>query len=403
MTEEWAGHRVGEPGFRRAAVAVFLAGVAVFATLYAPQALLPELTRSFGVSPASSTLAISVSTAALAVGLLVLGPVSDRRGRTGILQASLASAAVLAVLIALAPSWWVLLVLRGLQGFALAGLPAVAVAYLREELHPGVSSRAIGMYVSGTALGGLTGRLLSGFLTELGGWRTALGGAAVLAVGCAVAVRLLLPPSRRFVPVTRQGPLLRQLGAAFTDPALLALYGLAALLMGGFVAVYNAGTFRLEAAPYALSPALAGLVFLAYLLGSASSPTAGALAERFGRRLVVPLAIGLMAAGIALTLPAPLWCVVLGLCVLTTGFFAAHGVASGWVAARAQLGGRAVGQASSLYSFWYYVGSSVGGTLAGRAWSDAGWSGVVVLAGGSTLAALLLSLVLGRTRSLERR
>ena len=403
MTEEWAGHRVGEPGFRRAAVAVFLAGVAVFATLYAPQALLPELTRSFGVSPASSTLAISVSTAALAVGLLVLGPVSDRRGRTGILQASLASAAVLAVLIALAPSWWVLLVLRGLQGFALAGLPAVAVAYLREELHPGVSSRAIGMYVSGTALGGLTGRLLSGFLTELGGWRTALGGAAVLAVGCAVAVRLLLPPSRRFVPVTRQGPLLRQLGAAFTDPALLALYGVAALLMGGFVAVYNAGTFRLEAAPYALSPALAGLVFLAYLLGSASSPTAGALAERFGRRLVVPLAIGLMAAGIALTLPAPLWCVVLGLCVLTTGFFAAHGVASGWVAARAQLGGRAVGQASSLYSFWYYVGSSVGGTLAGRAWSDAGWSGVVVLAGGSTLAALLLSLVLGRTRSLERR
>jgi MFS transporter, YNFM family, putative membrane transport protein len=401
--EQEPGHRVGEAGFRRAATAVFLAGIAVFATLYAPQALLPELTRSFGVSPASSTLAISVSTAALAVGLLVLGPVSDRRGRTGILHASLASAAVLAVLIAAAPTWGVLLVLRGLQGFALAGLPAVAVAYLREELDPAVSSRAIGLYVSGTALGGLSGRLLSGFLTELGGWRTALGGAAALAVGCAVAVRLLLPPSRRFVPVVGEGRLVRQLARAFTDPALLALYGVAALLMGGFVAVYNAGTFRLEAAPYSLSPALAGLVFLAYLLGSASSPTAGALADRFGRRVVVPAAIVLMGAGIALTLPAPLWCVVLGLCVLTTGFFAAHGVASGWVAARAQLGGRAVGQAASLYSFWYYVGSSVGGTLAGRAWQDAGWSGVVLLAGGSTLAALLLSLVLGRTRSLERR
>jgi MFS transporter, YNFM family, putative membrane transport protein len=401
--EQEPGHRVGEAGFRRAATAVFLAGIAVFATLYAPQALLPELTRSFGVSPASSTLAISVSTAALAVGLLVLGPVSDRRGRTGILHASLASAAVLAVLIAAAPTWGVLLVLRGLQGFALAGLPAVAVAYLREELDPAVSSRAIGLYVSGTALGGLSGRLLSGFLTELGGWRTALGGAAALAVGCAVAVRLLLPPSSRFVPVVGEGRLVRQLARAFTDPALLALYGVAALLMGGFVAVYNAGTFRLEAAPYSLSPALAGLVFLAYLLGSASSPTAGALADRFGRRVVVPAAIVLMGAGIALTLPAPLWCVVLGLCVLTTGFFAAHGVASGWVAARAQLGGRAVGQAASLYSFWYYVGSSVGGTLAGRAWQDAGWSGVVLLAGGSTLAALLLSLVLGRTRSLERR
>jgi MFS transporter, YNFM family, putative membrane transport protein len=398
---EWPGHRTGEPGFTRAATAVFLAGIAVFATLYAPQALLPELTRSFGVSPAASTLAISISTGALAVGLLVLGPLSDRRGRTGILHASLAATAVLAVLIALAPAWWVLLVLRGLQGFALAGLPAVAVAYLREELHPDVSGRAIGLYVSGTAIGGLSGRLISGFLTELGGWRTALGGAALLAVGCAVAVRLLLPPSRRFTRLARQGPLLRQLAQGFTDPALLALYGIAALLMGGNVAVYNAVTFRLEADPYALSPALAGLVFLAYLLGSASSPTAGALADRFGRRLVVPVAVVVMGVGIALTVPAPLWCVVLGMCVLTTGFFAAHGVASGWVAIRAQLGGRAVGQATSLYSFWYYVGSSVGGTLAGRAWSDEGWTGVVLLAGGTTLAALLLSLVLGRTRSLQ--
>jgi YNFM family putative membrane transporter len=398
---EWAGHRTGEPGFRRAAVAVFLAGVAVFATLYAPQALLPELTRAFGVSPASSTLAISISTGALAVGLLVLGPVSDRRGRTGILHASLAAAAVLAVLIALAPAWWALLVLRGLQGFALAGLPAVAVAYLREELHPGVRGRAVGLYVSGTAIGGLSGRLISGFLTELGGWRTALGGAALLAVGCAVAVRLLLPPSLRFTPVTRQGRLIRQLAQGFTDPALLALYGIAALLMGGFVAVFNAGTFRLESAPYSLSPALAGLVFLAYLFGSASSPTAGALADRFGRRVVVPAAVLVMGAGIALTLPAPLWCVVLGLCLLTAGFFAAHGVASGWVAVRAQLGGRAVGQAASLYSFWYYVGSSVGGTLAGRAWTGAGWTGVALLAGGTTLAALLLTVVLGRTRSLQ--
>jgi MFS transporter, YNFM family, putative membrane transport protein len=399
----WSGYQVGEPGFRRAAAGVFLAGIAVFSTLYAPQAQLPELSRSFGVSPASSTLAISITTGALAVGLLVLGPVSDRRGRTGILHASLAAAAVLAVLIALAPAWWVLLVLRGLQGFALAGLPAVAVAYLREELHPAVSSRAIGLYVSGTAIGGLSGRLLSGFLTELGGWRAALGGAAAVAVACAVAVRVLLPASRRFVRVSREGPLLRQLAAAFTDPALLALYGVAALLMGGFVAIYNAGTFRLAAEPYALSPALAGLVFLAYLLGSASSPIAGALADRFGRRLVVPLCVLVMGGGIALTLPQPLWVFVLGVCVLTVGFFAAHGVANGWVAARAQLGGRPVGQAASLYSFWYYAGSSVGGTLAGRAWQDAGWGGVVLLAGGCVLAALLLSLLLGRTRPLDRR
>ena len=396
------GHRAGERGLHRASTAVFLAGLAVFAMLYEPQALLPELTRAFAVSPGQSTLAISVATAALAVGLLVLGPLSDRRGRTTILQASLAAAAVLAVAIALAPSWELLLVLRGLQGFALAGLPAVAVAYLREELHPSVTSRAIGLFISGNAIGGLTGRLLGGVLTEVGGWRAAMGGVAVLGMCCAVAVRVLLPRSRRFVRVPAEGALLRQLARAFTDPALLALYGLAALLMGGFVAVYNAGTFRLEAPPYLLSPAVASLVFLAYLLGSVSSPAAGLLADRLGRRLVVPLSLVVMGGGIALTLAAPLALVVAGLCVMTVGFFAAHAVASGWVAARAALGGRAVGQATSLYSFWYYVGSSVGGTVAGAAWADGGWGAVAWLAGGCTAGALVLSLLLGRTRSLHR-
>ncbi len=395
------GHRAGEPGLRRASLAIFLAGIAVFAMLYQPQALLPELARAFDVTPAGSTLAISVTTATLAIGLLVLGPVSDRRGRTTILHACLASAAVLAVLIALAPTWWLLLVLRGLQGFALAGLPAVGVAYLREELHSSVSSRAIGLFIAGNAVGGLTGRLAGGFLTDLGGWRLAVAGIAVLGVACAVAVRLLLPTSRRFVPVGRHGSLLRQLGSVFTDPALLMLYGVAAFLMAAFVAVYNAGTFRLEADPYLLSPALASLVFLAYLLGSASSPTAGWLADRSSRRLVVPASIAVMGAGVALTLLGPLWCFVLGLCVLTVGFFAAHAVASGWVAARAALGGRPVGQAASLYSFWYYVGSSIGGTLAGRAWQGLGWPAVALLAGGFTLTSLLLALALGRTRSLS--
>ncbi|GAB3193062.1 MFS transporter [Geodermatophilus arenarius] len=391
------GHRAGDAGLRRASGAVFLAGVAVFAVLYAPQALLPELTRAFAVSPAAATLSVSVATAGLALGLLVLGPLSDRIGRRPVLRAALAVASGLAVLTAAAPAWEALLVLRGLQGFALAGLPAVGVAYLREELDASVSSRAIGLFVGGTAIGGLSGRVVAGALADLGGWRAAVGGIAGLAVACTVAVWVLLPDSRRFVAVPRETPVLHQLARGFGDPVLLGLYGLAALLMGGFVAVYNAGTFRLEAEPYGLSPALAGLVFLTYLLGSVASPVAGGLAERAGRRVVVPVALAVTAAGLALTLAAPLALVVTGLGVLTVGFFAAHGVASGWVAARAALGERPVGQAASLYSFWYYVGSSVGGTLAGRAWAAAGWPGAVVVAGTGIGGALVLALLLGRS------
>jgi YNFM family putative membrane transporter len=190
----------------------------------------------------------------------------------------------------------------------------------------------------------------------------------------------------------------RQLADAFTDPVLLGLYGLAALLMGGFVAVYNAATFRLEAPPYALSPALSGLVFVTYLLGSGSSAAAGELAGRVGRRPVVPVAVAVMAGGIALTLADPLPLFVGGLCVLTIGFFAAHAVASGWVARRA-VEHRA--QASALYLLLYYLGASVGGAAGGLFWDVAGWPGVVGMILLVLALAFAVSIQLSRIPPLE--
>ena len=170
--------------------------------------------------------------------------------------------------------------------------------------------------------------------------------------------------------------------------------------MGAFVAVYNAMGFRLAAEPYALSLGVAGLVFCVYPLGSLSSAYAGRLADRYGRRPVVPVACAVTAAGVLITLARPLPVVVLGLAVLTAGFFAAHGVASGWVAARAHLGAGGTGQAASLYLFAYYLGSSVFGGLSGSAWSAGGWTPVVLLALLLVLLALALSLLLRRTPSL---
>lgn len=391
----------GDPAVRRASLALFLAGVAVFALLYSTQPLLPELSRRFDVSPAASTLSVSLTTLTLAVGLLVAGPLSERHGRTRLVTASLAAATLLGVACALAPSWPWLLAARALQGLALAGLPAVAVAYLSEELHADVAGQATGLYVGGNALGGMAGRLLAGGLADLGGWRVAVGGIAVLGAVCTVAVVVLLPASRRFVPAPPGvGTVLRNARRVLTDPVLLGLYLLAALLMGAFVSVFNALGFRLEAPPYALSAALAGLVFLVYALGSVASTSAGRLADRLGRRAVVPVCTVVMLVGLLATAARPLVLVVAALAVMTVGFFGAHGVASGWVAARARAGGRATAQAASTYLFAYYVGSSVAGAAVGGAWSGGGWSGVLLLTGALVLLGCLVAVLLSRSTSL---
>lgn len=378
--EPLTGHRPGTTGYRRVVAALFAAGLATFALLYDTQAVLPELVDEFGVSATHSTLTVSLTTVGLAGALLVTGPWSDRVGRTRLIHLSLLGSSVVAVGCALAPTWESLLVLRLLQGVALAGLPAVATAYLREELHPVAHARAAGLYIGGTALGGAAGRLVTGPVAEAAGWRWGLGATAVLALACTVAVAVLLPRSRGFVP--RPAGLAAVLGSgrrALADPALRALFLIGGCSVGSLVAVFNVLGFRLGGPPFGLGLGAVSLLFLVYPLGSLSSTVSGRVADRVGRRSVVPVGVGLAALGLLLTLPDVLPLVVVGLAVFAVGFFAVHGVASGWVPVRAHAGGVSAGQAASLYLVSYYVGSSVFGSLAGPAHEWAGWPGVVVL------------------------
>lgn len=395
--EPFPGYRPGDPAYRRIAVSLFLAGLATFALLYAPQPLLPQLAQRFEVSAATATLSVSVTTLGLGVALLLAGPATEVLGRTPLMHASLFASSLVGLACAVAPSWELLLVLRGLQGVTLAGLPAVATAYLREEVHPTAAARATGLYIGGTALGGMSGRLIGGVVGDLVGWRGAFAAIGAVGLVCAVVALLLLPRSRNFTPVpARAGEVLRTARRVLTDPALLALYGISGCLMGGFVAVYNTMGFRLAAPPFVLPLALASLIFVTYAVGSFASSYAGSLADRYGQRVVVPLAILVGLVGLAITLPSSLVAVLVGLTVFTAGFFAAHGVASGWVAARAALGGGGTGQAASLYLFAYYLGSSVFGSLSGIAWARAHWTGVAAMVGALWLVALVLSLLLRR-------
>jgi len=391
-------HAPGSPGYRRVMLAMFAAGVATFVLLYDTQALLPEFAEQFAVSPAAATLTVSLTTIGLAVALLVAGPVSEMLGRTPMIHTALWCSSLVAVAGALSPGWHALLWLRLIEGVTLAGLPAVATAYLREELHPRAHARAAGLYIGGTALGGMAGRLITAPIAEVAGWRWALAAAAGTALVCAALVSLLLPRSRHFSPRPRS---LRSVAAmvrgATTDPALLSLYALGACSAGALVGVFNSLGFRLAAAPFGLGLGVVGLLYLVYPLGTASSVLSGRRADRLGRRAVLPVGCALALAGVALLATPSLPVIVAGLALLTTGFFVIHGLASGWVAARAHAVGASTSQAAAFYLCAYYLGSSIFGSLGGQLWSSHGWAGVTVMATALLLAGSLLTALLRRT------
>jgi MFS transporter, YNFM family, putative membrane transport protein len=396
-----AGHRPGTAGYRRVVVALFAAGLATFELLYSTQAILPALAERFDVSSTEATLTLSLATVSLGLALLVVGPVSDVVGRTRMIHLSLLLSTLCAVGCALAPTWGALLVLRCLMGAALAGLPAVATAYLREELHSSTHARAAGLYVGGTALGGMTGRLATGYAAELAGWRWSLAVAALLAAVCTLVVRRLLPPSRHFVAApTGMGAMAAMARRAVGDRALVGLYVVGGCSAGAMIGMLNVVGFRLEAAPFGLGLGAASLVFLVYPLGSVSAASFGRLADRVGRRAVLPVGAAVAIGGALLTLSPMLPVVVAGLALLVVGFFAVHGIASGWVPARAHAGGVSAGQAASLYTVTYYLGASVFGSLSAQAWTGLGWPGVVALTVVLLLVTGVIALRLRATRSL---
>ncbi|MFL9867666.1 MFS transporter [Paraburkholderia fungorum] len=370
----------GTRAYWRASIALLFAGYATFSLLYCVQPLLPAFSTAFSVTPAQSSLSLSLTTAALALAIFVAGFVSEGWSRHKLMTASLTLSALLTIGVSVAPHWHQLLVLRTLEGLALGGVPAVAMAYLAEEVHPDGLGLAMGLYVGGTAIGGMAGRVITGVVADLFSWRVAIGTIGVLGILSMLAFRALLPPSRHFVPRRGLGfahhrtALLKQ----FTRPGLPLLFLLGFVLMGSFVTLYNYLGYRLLAPPYLLSQTQIGAIFVVYLTGVVASPWSGRMADIFGRARVLSGSLLLMALGLALTMLHPITAIAIGIACVTFGFFAGHAVASGWVG---RLAKEAKGQAAALYLLAYYIGSSVVGSYGGQVWAGYGWNGIAGLVG----------------------
>jgi YNFM family putative membrane transporter len=376
----WTGHTRGSAAYGRLLAALFCAGVATFAQLYSPQAVLPLISADLGVGAANAALVISASTVGLAIGVIPWSALADRIGRVKAISISVTVATLVGMLVPFSPTFSMLLAGRFVEGLMVGGVPAIAVAYLTEEVDPEHAARAAGIFVGGTTIGGLLGRLVSSPVAEVAGWRVGVFTVAVICGLAAMGFVKLAPDPRGFIPVSHRGAnpdgsLGHRLAANLRTPRQLVLFAQGFFLMGGFVALYNFLGFHLIRAPFQLAPSVVSLMFLAYLAGTWASSRAGAEAARFGRKRVLLVAVSIMMIGVAMTLSDNVIAVLIGLVVATAGFFGAHSTASGWTG-QAPVG---KAQASSLYNLFYYGGSSAIGWLGGVAFDARGWTAVAVM------------------------
>lgn len=382
----------GSSAFKAVLFSLFLAGFAIFSSLYCVQPMMPILADYFQVSPTQSSFPLSFSTIALAVGLIFTGLISDRFGRKPIMVWSLFSVSVLLLLSAILPIWSVFLTTRVMIGLTVSGVAAVAMTYIGEEIAEKDIGFAMGLYISGTAIGGMGGRLIAGVLVDFISWQSATLIIGILNLCIAGLFFYLLPASRHFkaypIKLNRFKNSFRQ---NLSDPKLRVLFLQGFILMGCFVSVFNYLSYRLIQAPFELSHVWIGVISITYLAGIYSSPRAAHWGQYYGKFRILAAMILMMLVGLALMLINQLIIVFIGLLIFTFSFFAAHSTASSWVSIQS-LQYRAVG--SSLYLFCYYLGSSVLGSSSGLVWESYGWIGLTVFITALLLTGLAFSLKL---------
>lgn len=379
----------GSQRFRYIKLCIFFSGLSVFAQLYLFQPMLPMAAEHFNVSVGDTSLLVSSSTIGMALGLLFFAFKADSYSRKSLMTFSLTASALLTIISTWIPSLTLLIAIGILKGFVVSGVSAVALAYLTEEVNAAVIGTAISMYLSGNTIGGMSGRILATLLAGEFGWRNAVLVIGIESLLLGIIFWKLFPDSKFFNPQKTDYHLkVKQMKFFLTNPYMLRLYVIAALVMGVFVSVYNYLTFRLEAKPFSLSHFIIAFIFLMYIFGVFGTMIVGRLSKRFPSNTILKASILSMLVGALLLLSENLYILIFGLAMFTLSFFAAHTMASQMTALYAK---RGKSSATSIYWLFYYFGSSILGSGTGYLLHAYSWNVFIAFLTIAIVIALLLA------------
>lgn len=362
--------------FNQIILSLFLGGFSSFSILYSVQSILPIFSKQFCLTAAESSLSLSATTSTMAIGTLLIGILSDVIGRKLIMSISLLLASILTIICSTVDHWKTIIFIRALIGLSLSGVVAIAITYIVEEIHSNSLSFCIGLYISGNTIGGCAGRIISSIIADHFSWHTSLFTIGFFSLISSFLFLYFLPASNNFYPISIDyKKFFNNFYLHLKNPILSMLFMIGFLLMGSFITIFNYIGYRLILKPFLLSASSIGLLSIIYLTGVYSSPKAGILTNKYKKENILIISLLLMIVGLLITQFNQIIIIILGLIIFSGGFFASHSIASSWVSRQAKF---AKVQATSLYLFFYYLGSSIFGTFSGFFWFYSKWLGISI-------------------------
>ncbi len=383
------GNISAEPGKGRQVFAVGLVGFCAFLSLYSTQPLLPLFHRLFNASKLAVSLTVSAPTLAVALAAPFVGMIADLKGRKKVIIPAIYLLAVSNLLIATSPGLSTIIFWRFIQGLLTPAVFAVAVAYINEEWASSETGFVISAYITGTVLGGFSGRFLCGLVSAHWSWPWVYVLLGLLNLALAGVVSAWLPLAKSFKRVEDYGAGLRNMLGHFRNKQLLSIYAVGFTILFSMVGTFTYITFYLAEPPFSLGPALLGAIFAVYLIGAVITPLAGKWSDRLPGWKILSSALFVSMAGVLLTLSHVLWLVILGLTLCSSGVFVCQIITNRSIGAAA---GKSRASAVGLYVSFYYCGGFVGSVVPGFLWELGGWPYCATFIALVLLASLLFTL-----------
>lgn len=368
---------------KKIAVAIFGVGVTAFAALNCLQPIIPAMGKSLGLQPAAASMISSAGMLGVAIMLFALTFLAEKLPRQKFIIGSLLICSTLTALLSVLPAFSLLLIVRFITGMSIAFIPTLMMAYIQEEFSASQIAYISGLYISGTTIGGLSGRLITSCFTDISSWQTSLAICGAFLIAVSVLVQRLLPKEQQ----QRQSS--KKFSWSFfswKNKSLFLLCLLGFCIMGSFVSIFNYIPFVLMDKPYNISQSVIGLIFLVQICGFVSSSLCGRLVKALGTERLLLMQLIVMLVGVILTLPASLALKLLGLAAVNFGFFGAHACAISWCGTLCPTQKAA---SVALYMLCYYLGASIMGSYCGIFYQQHGWSGVT----NAVIAAIVIATV----------
>ncbi len=355
---------------------------------FATQAILPSLTKHYGVTPAAMGLAVNASTLGMAVAGLAMAFVSHRIERRWGILLSLALLAIPTSLLAVAPNLAVFAALRIVQGLFMATAFTLTLAYLGERFMEKEAAGAFAAYITGNVASNLVGRFIAAEVVNAAGLVTNFHVFALLNLLGAVLVYFTVDKVPRMT--SEGGPETPPMSAwreHLRNPQLRADFGIGFCILFAFIGTFTYVNFILMRPPLEVGMMGIGFIYLVFLPSIVTTPLAGRAVQKFGTQATVWASLAVAGVGLPLLVMPSLSAVLWGMVLVGVGTFFAQAAATGFVS-RAATTDR--GSASGIYLACYFMGGLVGSAVLGLVFDRFGWPACVAGVGLSLLAAALL-------------